>query len=85
MKAKEIFEMDLKTNEKLFLLYLVNKGCHRKAKKIDTEELEKSLDMRSPTLWRVKSSLKEKGLLKVTRAHANAVQEYLILNPSDNK
>jgi len=85
MKAKQIFEMDLKTNEKLFLLYLVNKGCHLKPKKIDTEELERSLDMKSPTLWRTKTTLKERGLIKVTRASANAIQEYEVLTPSDAK
>lgn len=85
MKQKKIFEMDLKTNEKLFLLYLVSKGCHLKAKKIEVEEMADALTLNRATVWRVKKVLLDKGLIKVSRASANAVQEYQILNPSDAK
>lgn len=82
MKVKEVFEMDLKTNEKLMMIYLINKGCHLKPKKIDMEELSKALDLNIATVWRVKKVLKEAGLLRVTRANAKAIQEYEVLNPS---
>ena len=85
MKAKQIFEMDLKTNEKLFLLYLVSKGCHLKEKKIETEEMAEALSLNTATVWRIKKVLTERGFIRVTREHAKAVQGYQVLTPADAK
>ncbi|MGH0951322.1 hypothetical protein [Bacillus mycoides] len=79
MKMSDIFEMKLKTNEKLFLIYLYSKGCHKKVKAIETEEIAKVLSTTTVTVWRIKDSLEEKGLISISRAHAKAVQEYKII------
>lgn len=86
MTIKNLFKIEgLKPTEKLFILYLYAKGCHKKSLEIHTDELEEALNVSFASLARIKKELKNRGLIKVTRAHSNAVQEYELINPSDAK
>lgn len=80
MKAKDIFVFEgLKANEKLFLIYLQSKGCHKKPVQIPIEEMETDLSMSAPTIWRLDRTLKEKGLIKTSRQSSNAIKAYELL------
>lgn len=86
MKVSDIFANDkLKSNEKLFMIYLHLKGCHKEAKGIDTPELEKALSMSYVSLWRIKDSLLEKGAISIQRETSNSVQEYKIITKQNEK
>lgn len=86
MKISDIFANEqLKNNEKLFLIYLHLKGCHKEAKEIDTQELEKAMSMSYVSLWRIKDSLLEKGAISIQRATSNSVQVYKITLKQDNQ
>lgn len=80
MTVNKIFKIEgLKSSEKLFLLYLHSKGCHKKKVEIHSDELEKAVGVTNVSLSRIKKGLKSKGLIKVYRAHSNAVQEYELI------
>ncbi|EAA8523056.1 hypothetical protein EA528_23050 [Salmonella enterica] len=84
MKISEIFANEqLKNNEKLFLIYLHMKGCHKKERLIDTVELEKAMSLSYVSLWRIKDSLLKKGLITIARETSNAIQEYKLNSVQD--